>query len=1082
MRVLTSFGWTLILLLFAANTIHAQSEVNPDRFYLKKLIQEDSIQVAEELIQRDIKYYSQQSKYDSLLRYIEIVGSPKLNHNNHQKALQRASDLVRNLDISKDDFIRKEALAELAWLQTEMGYSQEAYSSLTEALKIAEEIEDYSKSKLDRIEQSLGNNSFNLGQYKTSKKHYLKAIDLLKIKDSTDYESMQATFNALGRTMWMEAKMDSSGYYFEEALKTLSKTDKTDLKNHYYRPAMINSNLAIIKNALGKNTEAIAHTKESITRYGEYIQKVEDDNLAKQALKDQLASIDNLASFYSYVGEHKKGLDLLDYSYRKKQEIYAENDPNIIISLVLMAQSHISNIQYEKAVEKTAKALRFIQERNDISSYWEGSVYYTQAAAFENLDQKEKAFFAYQKAEDVLRQTMQGNYTKDFVDQMISMSLFYAKNGYDVKAENLAEEIYEFGRTGDFKNSLQNFYYIVNRAEVSLHLKDYKKAKDYSQKALLFSENIKGETSLMDSIVFDYRRPKALWVHAQAAYHLLDSYDEKNLAEIYAKLKPAFTILQQRKKLIYSDEDISLLMNENASLYEFAKIIQLQLYELTNKESYLEELIGLHEEELYTRIRTHLNLQKELKFLEVPEKVLKRERYLKENFSKTLTDQPEDLQDYFQVQKEWESHVDSLKRFYPKYYKIRYAKRNTDLDKTLEKLAENSTLIRYLFVEDQLYALLLSTDQKRLFKLDSKTLEEDVQKVNKERFEKVEFNESIVSLYENIWKPFADEIHTERVVIIPDKTLFNLSFEVLSPEAYGFDNNWKNNNLLNRHVLSYNFSFHGIGVDSNDFIYTDDFVAFAPGFTENMKVNYLQQIRDSLEIDKNYLTLLPQPFSAELTQRFVRIFKGNHFLNENATKQIFTQSAGNHKIIHISTHAESNNINPELSRLIFAKSTESGGWSKDNYLHSYEIYNTNLNSKLAVLTACETGKPTHRPGEGMISLAHAFNYAGSESILTSLWKIDEEASIFIIDHFYRNLAKGMDKDYALREAKIRYLENAKGRSVMPQYWAGIVLMGDVTSIELRKTSSYVWIWESLLIFLFLAVLIFFYRNKIRQKD
>ena len=64
-----------------------------------------------------------------------------------------------------------------------------------------------------------------------------------------------------------------------------------------------------------------------------------------------------------------------------------------------------------------------------------------------------------------------------------------------------------------------------------------------------------------------------------------------------------------------------------------------------------------------------------------------------------------------------------------------------------------------------------------------------------------------------------------------------------------------------------------------------------------------------------------------------------------------------------------------------------------------------MSSNLAILTACETGKPTYQAGEGMISLAHAFNYAGSESILTSLWKIDEQSSAVIIESFYKYLKK-----------------------------------------------------------------------------
>jgi CHAT domain-containing protein len=124
-----------------------------------------------------------------------------------------------------------------------------------------------------------------------------------------------------------------------------------------------------------------------------------------------------------------------------------------------------------------------------------------------------------------------------------------------------------------------------------------------------------------------------------------------------------------------------------------------------------------------------------------------------------------------------------------------------------------------------------------------------------------------------------------------------------------------------------------------------------------------------------------------------------------------------------------------------------------------------------VLTACETGKPTHQAGEGMISLAHAFNYAGSESILTSLWKIDEQSSTKIIKLFYDNISEGMPKDKALRLAKLDYIRIADGRTKHPQYWAGLVLIGDTTPIDLQTSSNLVfWIVGFVIILLLVIAL------------
>ena len=251
-------------------------------------------------------------------------------------------------------------------------------------------------------------------------------------------------------------------------------------------------------------------------------------------------------------------------------------------------------------------------------------------------------------------------------------------------------------------------------------------------------------------------------------------------------------------------------------------------------------------------------------------------------------------------------------------------------------------------------------------------------------------------------------------------------------------------------------------------------MAFAPGFFDELKEDYGSSKKDSMEFDKSYLRLLPQPFSFSLVKKIKNQFGGSAFLSHKSTKSTFKAEAGNHKIIHIGTHAQSNNDRPEFSRLIFAKNS----FDDDNSLFVDEIYNCNLSSKLTTLAACETGKPGFQEGEGMISLAHAFNYAGSASMLTGLWKVDEQASAILLEVFYENLAKGFEKDEALRQAKLWYLENTRGRMLAPQYWAGLVIMGDTSAIDLHQKSN---IWQ-MLVFGILILLLGAYFLKISKRE
>jgi CHAT domain-containing protein len=83
-----------------------------------------------------------------------------------------------------------------------------------------------------------------------------------------------------------------------------------------------------------------------------------------------------------------------------------------------------------------------------------------------------------------------------------------------------------------------------------------------------------------------------------------------------------------------------------------------------------------------------------------------------------------------------------------------------------------------------------------------------------------------------------------------------------------------------------------------------------------------------------------------------------------------------------------------------------------------------------------------RRGEGIISLARAFILAGSKSIVTSLWAVNDASTQKLMVSFYSNLKKGMSKDQALTAAKRSYLKNFSP-AAHPYYWASFVALGDM---------------------------------------
>src|SRR2546427_446394 len=79
-------------------------------------------------------------------------------------------------------------------------------------------------------------------------------------------------------------------------------------------------------------------------------------------------------------------------------------------------------------------------------------------------------------------------------------------------------------------------------------------------------------------------------------------------------------------------------------------------------------------------------------------------------------------------------------------------------------------------------------------------------------------------------------------------------------------------------------------------------------------------------------------------------------------------------------------------------------------------------SGLVVPSGCDTGKGKLRRGEGIIGLTRAFMYAGTPSVVASLWKVSDQSTSLFMEFFYRNLKQGQSKAEALRQAKKQLMQ------------------------------------------------------------
>ncbi len=141
----------------------------------------------------------------------------------------------------------------------------------------------------------------------------------------------------------------------------------------------------------------------------------------------------------------------------------------------------------------------------------------------------------------------------------------------------------------------------------------------------------------------------------------------------------------------------------------------------------------------------------------------------------------------------------------------------------------------------------------------------------------------------------------------------------------------------------------------------------------------------------------------------------------------FLENASKFDLIHLACHGKFRAENPMFSSLHLA----------DGWVTVRDICSQRLRARLVTLSSCETGLSKVFAGDEILGLARGFLTAGADTLVVSLWTVNDAAAGHLMSDFYKNLQRGETIGASLRTAQMAFVE----RREHPFYWSPFVLMG-----------------------------------------
>ena len=892
--------------------------------------------------------------------------------------------------------------------QARVQYEKQAFSAARaiaadarQALKGAEQ--QYSRLVLD-LDYLLADCALETGDYPKALDYYQNTKKHLEALGKTEGLEMAEAFHKLGYYHQETKSYPDAIGYFDRALEIR----KSLLDPRHLKIADLYNNLGVCKNAIGDHGKALEYFDQALS-------------IRLSALPPFHAQIaqtyNNLGICMEQQGEYQLALS----NYRKAMDQYRQLYGDHHLSL---ADVYLNIGPVYQALGDGEANIRYLRSALKIYRQLLPDNHPTLALAYNNLANAYVEQSDFSAALDRYRQALEirernfGDTHPDIAQTYFNMGVCHA-------------------RQGDLEGARQHFLQCL-------------KALDYEPTTQPSFEEVSDHYTLIQAFYFLAELQKEAYNNAQSLSELLTAleyYDQADLLIDY---------LRSHYEAIGSKLELADLSHQ---LYDLAITLSVDIYSLTQEDLYREKAFYFSEKSKGLLLLDALNGTRAAHFAGVPDTLLslihdletqlvelEKERYLSWEHSREESISQADSLSFllFEKKQQLSELINSLQHDYPEYYDLRYRTEVVRVPQIQRELLEpDQTLVEYFLGGEYFHIFVINRDGFEVVRVPASddlqvwltTFRSSIRRYPEVASEDLAQNIryyllSAFKIFEQLVLPVKPLLQ-DRLIIVPDGELGLIPFDALLSSLPDAAVNFRElPYLVKEYTIGYNYSatLHGEMVRQKPGRGLESYLGLAPVFQPGNE-NGLDRLR----------------FNRAEVEEVQNLLGGKILSGMEATKAGFLSQQGNYKVIHMATHGKADPANERFSFLAFSETPAASGEAA--LLYVAEIYGLSCPAELIVLSACETGVGELQTGEGIASIARGFSYAGSRSLVATLWSIEDKATNELVYTFFEKLKAGKSKDNALKAAKLQFIESGGRHASHPYFWAGFILVGNMESIS-----------------------------------